>query len=117
MKYVSPLTEPQRTALQQVYKQGRTHRERQRAQAVLLSAKGFALAQLATIFEADPDTVSRWLDDWQSNGLGGLADDPKSGRPPKLDAKARHVLGQAVQQPTPNLKATLLAELKKGAWS
>jgi hypothetical protein len=35
-----------------------------RAQAILLGEKGFALNQLATIFEIDRDSVSQWLDRW-----------------------------------------------------
>jgi len=114
MKFVQPLTEPQRTRLAQVHKTARTHRERQRAHAVLLSAKGYTLDHLADIFEADRDTVSRWLEAWHTHGFGGLADDPKSGRPAKLDATSRQVIAHAVQTPTPNLKATLLQQLKKG---
>jgi transposase len=55
-----------------------------RAQAILLSEKGFAINQLADIFEVDRDTVSLWLDWWAEYEFDGLADDPRSGRPPIL---------------------------------
>jgi len=52
-----------------------------RAQAILLSEKGFALNLLATIFEIDRDSVSQWLDWWEDYKFDGLADDPRSGTP------------------------------------
>lgn len=55
-----------------------------RAQAILLSEKGYALNQLATIFEIDRDSVSQWLDWWEDYKFDGLADDPRSGRTPIL---------------------------------
>lgn len=115
MKHISGLSQEQRTKLLQVRKSSQCHRERERAHAVLLSAKGYTLDQLADIFEADRDTISRWLDDWQARGLDGLPDAPKPGRPAKLDANAQQLIAATVAQPTPNLKAVLHTRLKKGA--
>jgi len=102
MKYVSDLTEADRAALTQLHQAGRTHRQRQRAQAVLLSAQGFTLDQLAVICGADRDTVSGWLDAWRARGLGGLADAPKSGRRRKIGGSLEALLRD------------ILAEIKKG---
>jgi transposase len=117
MKFAATLSGEQRQALQQVRKSSACHRERERAHAVLLSSKGYTLDQLADIFETDRDTISHWLDGWQTNGVGGLSDAPKPGRPVKLDKAARGLVEQAVQSPTPNLKSVLQAQLKKGAIS
>ena len=62
MKFVSALSDAQRASLEQVYRHGSVHRLRQRAHAVLLSAKGFTLEQLAAMYEVHPETVSGWLD-------------------------------------------------------
>ena len=115
MKYVSTLSDEQRTALLRVRKCSGCHRERERAHAVLLSAKGYSLGQLADIFESDRDTISGWLDDWQAKGIEGLPDAPKPGRPSKLDDNARQLIERAAQVPTPNLKSVLHTQLKKGA--
>ena len=115
MKFVSTLSNEQRADLLQIRKSSDCHRERERAHAVLLSAKGYSLDQLADIFEADRDTVSRWLDDWQTEGLAGLADAAKPGRPAKLDDTARQLIEHTLQAPTPNLKSVLHTQLKKGA--
>jgi len=114
MKYISALTETDRIALQELHYAGKSHRQRQRAHAVLLSAKGFTLDQLADIFDADRDTVSGWLDAWQTNGLDGLADAPKPGRRRKIDGSLETLLRDIlIENPSPNMKALLQAELKK----
>ena len=89
MKFVSPLTDDQQVALTHLYQTGNCHRQRQRAHAVLLSAQGYSIVQLAELFVVDRDTVSRWLDAWQQTGLDGLADAPKSGRAFDLDPSER----------------------------
>ena len=85
-----------------------------RAHAILLSAKGYRLDQLADIFEADRDTVSRWLDDWLTCGLEGLSDAPRPGRPGKLTDQACAIIADTLQTPTPGLKTLLQERLKKG---
>ena len=85
MKFIPALTEADQIALEAVQHKAKTHRQRQRAHAVLLSAKGFTLEQLADIFSVDCDTVSGWLNLWQERRLDGLADAPKSGRFRKID--------------------------------
>ena len=114
MKYVSALSEADQTALQELHHEGKSHRQRQRAHAVLLSAKGFTLDQLADILSADRDTVSGWLDAWQENGLSGLADAPKPGRRRKIDGSLEPLLRDIlIENPSPNMKALLQAEIKK----
>lgn len=83
-KFVDPLTDEERLRLKEIHKTDPNWRTRMRAQAILLSEKGFALNQLATIFEIDRDSVSQWLDWWTDYKFDGLADDPRSGRPPIL---------------------------------
>jgi hypothetical protein len=61
-KFVTPLTDEERLRLKEIHKTDPNWRTRMRAQAILLSEKGFALNQLATIFEIDRDSVSQWLD-------------------------------------------------------
>ena len=107
------MSDSERSALEVVYRQGATHRERQRAQAILLSARGYGLDQLADILGADRDTVSRWLDRWQREGFGGLSDAPRSGRPHKLDAVAEAAVREILENPGPDLKSVIMAELQK----
>lgn len=115
MKFVAALSEVQRASLEQVYRHASAHRLRQRAHAVLLSAKGFTLEQLALMCEVHPETVSGWLDQWQACGLEGLADAPKPGRRRKIDPTLEADLLDLLQNPTPDLKAVVQAHLKKKA--
>ena len=112
-KFVSALSDDQKASLEQLHRQGSVHRLRQRAQAVLLSAKGFTLEQLAVLCDVHPETVSGWLDAWQAQGLAGLADAPKPGRRRKIDAVLEAELLDLLQNPTPDMKAVLQAHLKK----
>jgi Helix-turn-helix domain len=88
-KFVEPLTDEERQRLKEIHKTDASWRTRMRAHAILLSDKGFELNQLATIFDADRDAVSQWLDWWAEHGFEGLSDDPRSGRPPILDTEAK----------------------------
>lgn len=103
-------------ALTQLHQTGKTHRQRQRAHAVLLSAKGVTLDQLALMCDADRDTISGWLDAWQERGMDGLTDAPKSGRRRKIDGSLEAVLRDIlIENPSPNMKAMLQDEIKKRA--
>jgi Helix-turn-helix domain len=88
-KFVEPLAEHERQRLKEIHKTDANWRTRMRAQAILLSDKGFALNQLAAIFEIDRDSVSQWLDWWAEYQFDGLADDPRSGRPPILSTESK----------------------------
>jgi len=114
MKFVRALTETETQALRQLHKNGPTHRERQRAHALLLSAKGYTLEQLADIFDLDRDTLSQWMNVFHAQGVTALGDAPKSGRPHKLDLSTQESLVQTVHEnPSPQAKSTLLQTLKK----
>jgi len=113
MKFVSALTDTDKEALIHLRSDGPTHRQRQRAQAVLLSAKGYTLEQIADVTDAGRNTVSGWLDAWQEQGLDGLADAPKCGCRRKINAALEAELLDLLQNPTPDLKAVVQAHLKK----
>jgi hypothetical protein len=88
-KFVESLTDEERQRLKEIHKTDANWRTRMRAHAILLSDKGFELNQLATIFDADRDAVSQWLDWWAEYRFEGLSDDPRSGRPPILGTEAK----------------------------
>ena len=88
-KFVEPLTEQELQRLKEIHKADPSWRTRMRAQAVLLSEKGFNLNQIAHIFEIDRDAVSQWLDWWAEHKFDGLGDDPRSGRPPILATESK----------------------------
>jgi len=56
-------------------------REAARAVMVLLSAHGLPPAMIAELLDCHPATVRRWISRFNDEGLAGLADRPRSGRP------------------------------------
>ncbi len=118
MKYVKPLTEAEQITLREAWKEGPTARVRQRAHALYLSGQGFRIPQLVSIFEVDRDTLSGWIDDWEGEGLVGLYDKPRAGRPPIYTAEEQRRLRELVDGEPRQLKcvqAQLEAETGKGA--
>ena len=81
MKFIKPLTEVEKLTLSEAHKHHPQFRVRHRAQALLLSGRGYTLDQLQRVFEVKRDTISAWLDRWERDGLVGLFDQARAGRP------------------------------------
>jgi transposase len=90
MVRIGPLSEDERKALRGLRRRA-VGRVAERAQMVLLSARGYAVPQIAEIFEVGEDTVRTWLHRYQERGPGGLVDRPRPGRRPK-DRLARPIV-------------------------
>ena len=56
-------------------------RQAARAVMVLLSLQGLSAAQIAVLLDCHPATVRRWIGRFNREGLAGLADRPRCGRP------------------------------------
>jgi transposase len=71
-----------------------------RAHAILLSERRYSIDQIADIYQVDRDRVSLWLDWWEHCQFGGLDDDPRSGRPPKLtEQEQKQAVELALKEP------------------
>jgi transposase len=77
------IDEPERTALRQMYRQTKDADLRSRCQMLLLSADGHGVGEIAKLTLFDENSVLFWFDRYEAEGLDGLEDRPKSGRPPK----------------------------------
>jgi transposase len=85
--------------LDHLYCTTRDVRVRTRAQMVLLAAEqGLVAAQIAAIVRQHEETVRRWLVRYAAEGVGGLADAPRAGAPPKITREYRAQLLQVVRQ-------------------
>jgi len=80
---------------------------RQRAHAILLSAKGYCIDQLVDIFFVDRDTITRWLDRWQEDHFDGLEDAPRSGRPRSIAVEQEASVLKQVEEDPRRLKAVV----------
>jgi transposase len=66
---------------------------------VLLSDRGFTVPQIAALHACGQDVVLTWLHRYEQQGVSGLEDAPRSGRPPKDPLAGPIVDAQASQSP------------------
>lgn len=101
-RFIASLTKEQEQQLKDIRDTGRKKRIRHRAHAILLSHGGKAIREIAEIFQVDRNTITNWLDRWDTEGIDGLADRPRSGAPPKLieseQRLALDLLGESPQR-------------------
>ena len=100
MVSIGALTEEQRQELRRLRRRA-VGRIAERAQMVLLSARGYPVAEIAAIFEIGEDVVRTWLHRYQREGAAGLQDRRRPGRPPK-DRLARHIVDAQASNPPCN---------------
>ncbi len=74
----------------------------ERAQIILRAAEGAASKEIARQLRVGPAMVSKWRTRFEREGLSGLHDDHRPGRPPTLDAaEFRTRLLEALDAPPP----------------
>lgn len=69
------------------------YRVAKRLRAVVLNSEGHTSGELARILQAPRSKVSEWLQRYQSEGVDGLLERYRSGRPSELSEKQRQELG------------------------
>jgi transposase len=81
------LTAAERTKLRKAaFGHKSPHRDRVRAQIVLLAARPLPNAQIAERTGVHEDTVRRWRGRFAEHGMPGLSDHKRTGRPPRFTA-------------------------------
>jgi transposase len=96
MVRVRPLTEQERRELKSGARR-EVGRVSERMHAVLLSARGYEVGQIAAILEYDEATIRRWLERFEAEGLEGLQDRPRPGRPRSAGAAAQDSVRRAME--------------------
>ncbi len=84
MRYIETLSEKDKEDLTSLFKYHNSHSVRRRAHTILLSAERFSVGQISHIYEIHRDTVIATFSKWEKEGISGLYDASKSGRPPTL---------------------------------
>lgn len=110
MLFASPLSLAEIKTLEEMHKNHWNNAPRSRSHAILLSAQGFKIKNLAETFSVCRQTVATWLHDWEDRGISGLLDLPRCGRPRILIDEAKAI--EYVNLSPRSLKA-VLAELAK----
>ena len=76
-------------------------RQAARAVMVLLSLHELPAAQIAALLDCHPATVRRWIGRFNAEGLAGLADRPRSGRPALGGRRLTSRIAALLQRPGP----------------
>lgn len=59
--------------------------------------QGYSPIEVAKLHDVSETTVYNWFNRYQTEGLAGLVNKPKSGRPPKADARYRQRLIEVIE--------------------
>jgi transposase len=95
--------EATRLALQQEIARTEEARYDHRLHSLLLISQGFSCSDAAAMFGDSVRTVENWVRRFQQNGLAGLHEGERPGRPPKLDDAIRGQLERDLRCDPPNL--------------
>ena len=110
MLTVNPLPPEEIKTLEEMHRNHPSPASRTRAHAVLLSDSGFRLKEIARIYNICRQTAATWLHAWKDDGICGLFDKPRSGRPRLLCNEAEiEAISSVIESPR-SLKK-VLAEL------
>lgn len=97
LRYVRDLTAQERAALTESYKTGAEIAVVHRSHAILLSADGWRVTQIAELLRVNQSTVHRWLDRFEADGLAGLSSQWSAGRPPTWDESYEWLLVETMR--------------------
>ena len=94
--FVRHLSKPESAALDRLVRSNCEGRQLRRAQMVRLSSLGHKCHEIAKLLNVSIPCVTKILHRFNREGLGGLADRPRCGRPPKVRQRYIELLKEAV---------------------
>lgn len=92
------LTTESLTIIEQAIKNHDDLRVRQRAILIRMLHLGQKPQEIAELLSIQPSKVYYWHKRWREEGVEGLADRPRAGRPKAADEKYRQILAQTIEQ-------------------
>ena len=95
--FVRALTAEERKELSRLIRGAGDGRIMRRAQMIRLSADGKTAPQIAALWDVTDQSIRRTLRRFNAEGIAGLADKPRKGRPPKKTDRYVALLREAVQ--------------------
>src|SRR5438552_10960301 len=84
--------------LQQEIRRSEKSRYDHRLHGVLLVAQGMTCPEVAKLLGDAPRSVQYWLKRFEQDGLAGLSEQERSGRPSSLNERQLAVIGRALRQ-------------------
>lgn len=81
MRYIKNLTEKEIKELSELIKSSKSnYREIKRANCILLSHKKYSISELSDIFESKRNSIYKYFNSWEEEGINGLYDKKGRGR-------------------------------------
>ena len=74
-----------------------------RLHGILILAQGKSCIEVASLFGHTPQTIENWVHAFNKDGLEGLKDDPRPGRPPSLTEEELQLIGHDLRMDPRNL--------------
>jgi transposase len=103
-KFVNELTEVEIATLKSCVLYNKDGYCRMRAHGILLSSQKYSINEIAAIYNVDRDTVSIWINKWESYGLAGLYNLDRSGRPLKINQVEQEFILEVIKQEPRSVK-------------
>ena len=96
-RFIRKLTKNEHQEIENLYRKGPNSRARKRAQAIRLSTKGYTIPQISEILGCNQQSIHNWFNNFEMDGLDGLYDKPREGRPIVATAEYRSRLVDAIK--------------------
>lgn len=97
-KYVHPLRDEERQALEQLHHRTQDADVRSRCEMILLSNEGLSPPQIATQVRFSGRSVRRWIERYEAQGLAGLPSQLPPGRPARVTSHYLSLLESTIEQ-------------------
>lgn len=107
MLFTKTLSTVEIETLSEMHKNHPCHSPRIRAHAILLSHEAFDLKTIAAIYGVCRQTAATWIHAWENDGICGLLDEPRSGRPRTLVGEDKANALRYIAQSPRSLKKVL----------
>lgn len=107
MLFANPLLDTEKTTLINAQKYHPLSSTRTRAHCILLSAQHYKIQEIVDICNVCRQSVSNTIHAWESQGLAGLMDKPRSGRPKILTSEQEEAILEKVEESPRSLKKVL----------
>ena len=104
MRFIKQLSDYSKETLRMMQQNHPKSRCRNRAHMILLSHEGYTRNEIAKIFDVKHDTVSTCFKRWENEGLTGLLDKPRAGRPRLLTPDEEVLAIQLIEEDPRNSK-------------
>ena len=97
MRYIN-LTNEEKAALENVWRNSPKHHFRRRCHSILLSAEDYKVPEIAKLMNVRTRTIYSWFNNWANSGIDGLTIQPGRGIKAKLDTIANSQITQIHKQ-------------------